>query len=92
MGYSEMSSTCKPQPSVQWECSTNNDGRVVYKLRVPARYSLSANLGGVVDYDPKSPRYKAIRIYPYVLAEWFYTLPEAKQFLVTELVTWELSK
>ena len=79
--------------AVEWEQSLNEDGRVVYKLRVPSKYSAETNLGGVVDYTNfRSPRYKAIRIWPSVLAEWFHTLPAAKDFLIAELAAWEMNK
>ena len=75
---------------LEWEQRVNQEGRVVYALRLPEKYSF--DLSGIVDYVLAKPRFKAINKFPDVEVQWFYDLQPAKEYLITKITLWLLDR
>lgn len=75
---------------MQWKKTTNGSGRTVYQ------YVKDDNdewpLGGVIDYWPGDPRYKAVCCWVSQGAEWFNELDEAKEHIEGSLVLAKLGE
>ena len=76
--------------AIEWTKVNNPQGRVVYQMRIPDKYSFVVS--GIIDYDPAKPRFKAVAKFPDVQVQWFDGLDEAQEFLIARYFEWVLSK